>query len=229
MKKKEVIRLFNFADAVLVTKGKEKIAFMRRDAVEFEKFGITNSQVTLLEASIENFADRITDVESLGNQTETTTLKEAKAEDLRVAIRAVMTRVALKFNDTSAKYAKFGTDTLSKQTDADLFMTGKRVVRVANIYLSDLAEKGLTPAMLTAITTLCHDFENLIIDVKIKIGERDIMQEQRVEAANAIYSTLVSYTNTGQSIWTTSNVAKYNDYVLYNTITGEAPITPPVL
>lgn len=48
-------------------------------------------------------------------------------------------------------------------------------------------------------------------------------------AANAIYSTLVSYTNTGQRIWTTSNVAKYNDYVLYNTTTGDAPATPPVV
>jgi hypothetical protein len=39
---------------------------------------------------------------------------------------------------------------------------------------------------------------------------------------------LVSYTNTGQSIWTTSNVAKYNDYVLYNTTTGDAPVNPVI-
>ena len=32
MKKPSVVRLYNFSDATLVTKGKEKIAFMRRDA-----------------------------------------------------------------------------------------------------------------------------------------------------------------------------------------------------
>ena len=61
----------------------------------------------------------------------------------------------------------------------------------------------------------------LIIDMKIKIGERDILQENRVETANAIYATLVNYTKAGQSIWSSRNVAKYNDYVLYNTISGE--------
>jgi hypothetical protein len=77
--------------------------------------------------------------------------------------------------------------------------------------------------MLTAITTLCNEFEALIIDLKIKIGERDIIQEDRVEAGNTIYKTLIQYTTTGLSIWETSDVAKYNDYVVYNTVTGETP------
>jgi hypothetical protein len=222
MKKKEVVRAFNFSDAVFVTKTKEKIAFMRRDATQFDAFGIDKSAIAALEKKINSFADTITDIEAVGDQTTATALKDAKAEELRVAIRALMSRVVLKFAEGTSKYAKFGTDTLSKQTDADLFITGKRVVRVANMVLTELSEKGLTPDMLTNITALCTDLEDLIVDMKIKMGDRDAIQEERVEAANAIYTTLVSYTNTGQSLWTTSNVAKYNDYVLYNTPTGDA-------
>ena len=59
--------------------------------------------------------------------------------------------------------------------------------------------------------------------MKIKIGDRDVMQEDRVEHANSIYAKLVSFTNTGRNIWSTSNVAKYNDYVIYNTTDGEVP------
>jgi hypothetical protein len=77
--------------------------------------------------------------------------------------------------------------------------------------------------MLTAITTLCNEFEALIIDLKIKIGERDIVQEDRVEAGNIIYKTLSQYTTMGLSIWETSDVAKYNDYVIYDTVSGETP------
>jgi hypothetical protein len=98
----------------------------------------------------------------------------------------------------------------------------------AKMTQEELAKKGLTQTMLDTITGICNDFENLIIDMKIKIGDRDIQQEDRIEAANIIYNTLVSYTNTGQSIWTTSNVAKYNDYVLYNTTTGDAPVNPVI-
>jgi hypothetical protein len=33
----------------------------------------------------------------------------------------------------------------------------------------------------------------------------------------------MQYTTTGLSIWETSDVAKYNDYVVYNTVSGETP------
>ncbi len=224
MKKKEVTRTFKFSDAVLITKTREKIAFIRRDIVEFEKFGVSPANVLDLENKVNVFADNATDVESLSNQTEVTTAKDAKAEVLRVAIRDIMARAELKFGVSSAKYRKFGADALSRQTDAELAMTGKRVVRVGNILLAELADKGLTPALLAALQTITHDFEVLVIDTRIKVGERDIQQEARVEIANAIYSILVSYTNTGQSIWATSNVAKYNDYIVYDTPTGLPPV-----
>lgn len=225
MKKKEAFRLFNFSDAVLITKAQEKIVFIRRDYEEFEAFGITNPLITELENNVTDFSNSITDIEALSNQTEMTAGKNAKAEELRVAIRAVMSRVQLKYGVDSAKYRKFGTESLSQQSDSDLLIIGKRVVRVGTEFLSELAENGLTAQMLTQINTLIHDFEMLIIDMKIKIGERDILQENRVETANAIYTTLVNYTNTGQSIWSSRNVAKYNDYVIYNTVSGEVQET----
>jgi hypothetical protein len=223
MKKPSVVRLYRFSDATLVTKGKEKIAFMRRDAAAFTPFGVTAPQVTSLETAINTFANTITDVEAVSNQTGVTINKNAKADQLRMAIRTVMARAELKYGPNSAKYKKFGTEALSQQSDSDLLITGKRVVRVGTEFLTDLTPNGLTVAMLTAITTLCNEFEFLIIDLKIKIGERDIIQEDRVEAGNIIYKTLLQYTTMGLSIWETSDVAKYNDYVVYNTVNGETP------
>ncbi len=227
MKKSSVSRLYKFSDASLVTTAKEKIAFMRRDVTAFTPFGITATLVTSLETATNAFSNTITDIEAVNNQTQVTANKDAKAEQLRVAIRAVMARVELQFGTASAKYKKFGTEALSKQSDADLLITGKRVVRVGTEFLTALAANGLTAAMLTAITTLCNELETLIIDLKLKIGERDIMQEDRVEAGNAIYNTLVKYTTIGLSIWETSDVAKYNDYVIYNTLSGESPEVVP--
>jgi hypothetical protein len=223
MKKPSVVRLYRFSDATLVTKGKEKIAFMRRDAAAFTPFGVTAPQVTSLETAINAFSNTITDVEAVSNQTGVTINKNAKADQLRMAIRTVMARAELKYGPNSAKYKKFGTEALSQQSDSDLLITGKRVVRVGTEFLTDLTPNGLTVAMLTAITTLCNEFEFLIIDLKIKIGERDIIQEDRVEAGNIIYKTLLQYTTMGLSIWETSDVAKYNDYVVYNTVNGETP------
>lgn len=227
MKKPSVVRLYNFSDANLVTTTKEKIAFMRRDVTAFTPFGITATLVTSLETATNAFSNTITDIEAVNNQTQVTANKETKANQLRVAIRTVMARVELQFGASSAKYKKFGTEKLSQQSDTDLLITGKRVVRVGTEFLTAQAANGLTAAMLTAITTLCNEFEALIIDLKLKIGERDIMQEDRVEAGNTIYKTLVQYASIGLSIWETSDVAKYNDYVIYNTLSGESPEVVP--
>lgn len=227
MKKQEVLRIYKFSDATLVTKGLEKIAFMQRDAAQFEDYGITDANFTTLQDSIMAFSDRLTDVEALGDQMQSTALKDAKAEDIRVAIREVMSRVVLSFEVNSPKYQKFGTDTLSRQTDSELLITAKRVVRVGNEFLTTLAANGLTTAQLNNITDLANEFADLIVDMKIEIGDRDIEQEDRVETGNGIYNTLVKYTNLGQSIWESTDVAKFNDYILYNTISGEPEDTPP--
>lgn len=230
MQKPEAVRFYNFSDAVLDTKTKEKIAFMRRDAAAFLPFGVTAAMITALESAVTSFSNFVTDVESVSDQMGATLAKDAKAEQLRVAIRNVMVRAESKYGLSSPKYKKFGTVALSKMTDADLLITGKRVVRVGNLSLPDLAANGLTAVMLTAITTLCNEFEVLIIDLQVKIGDRDILQEDRVEAGNAVYTTLINYTTTGRSIWETSDVAKYNDYVIYNTINGDAPmVTSPIV
>lgn len=227
MKKQEVMRLYTFSDAALVTKGLEKTAFMQRDAIQFDSYGITADKVTELQDLITLFSDRLTDVEALGDQTGATALKDAKAVALREAISDIMARTELAYGTNSPEYRKFGTDTLSKQTDSDLYITGKRVVRVGTELLPTLSTYGLTATQLTAVANLSSGFSDLMVDMKIEIGDRDIKQEDRVEAGNEIYDTLVKYTNLGQSIWGGSDVAKFNDYILYNTISGEPEETVP--
>lgn len=226
MKKKEAVRAYNFSDAKLVTTVNEKIAFIRRDAAEFNEFGITSAMVDALESQTNLFSNTATDVELVGNQKEVTATKEAIANQLRGAIRNVMSRVVLKYEEQTAKYRKYGTAALSQQSDAQLLVIASRVVRVGTEMLADLADNGLTAAMLSNVKSLKDDLEQELISMNLKISDRDIEQESRVEAGNAIYTTLVKYTNTGQSIWVSSNVAKYNDYVIYNTASGEAAAMP---
>jgi len=226
MKKKEVVRAYNFSDGKLITTSNEKIAYIRRDEAEFVGYGITNVMVDELENQVNNFSDTTTDVEMVEDQSEVTAAKDVVADKLKESIRGVMNRVVLKYDVHSAKYRKFGTETLSRQSDAQLLVIAARVVRVGTEMLADLAANGLTSAMLDNVKNLRDKLEDELISLKLKVADRDIEQESRVEAGNTIYATLIKYTNTGQSIWATTNVAKYNDYVVYNTPSGDAPDTP---
>lgn len=224
MVKQQVVRTYKFSDAKLGILVKEKVAFMRRDLAFFAGYNITATQINALETAVTHFQNFATNVEFENIQVEKTNLKDAKAEQLRMAIRNVMSRVVLKYPESSAKYKQFGTAELSKQTDANLLITGKRVVRVGTSLLTDLAGNGLTATLLTPITTLGNEFEVMLIDQKVAIANQDIFQEDRVEMGNSLYETLVKYTNTGQSIWVATDVAKYNDYVIYNTPSGEEEV-----
>lgn len=168
MKKAEVVRLYKFSDAKLIELGLEKIAFMRRDQEAFAPFGLNDEKFTALETKITVFSNLATDIETSSEQVHATEQKDAKAEELRVAIRSVMTRVAQKYGNTSARYANYGTDTLSRQTDADIIVAAKRVVRVGNTNLDELATEGLTSEHLAIIAQLTSEFDERLIAQKIK-------------------------------------------------------------
>ena len=116
MKKKEVVRAYNFSDGKLITTSNEKIAYIRRDEAEFVGYGITNVMVDELENQVNNFSDTTTDVEMVEDQSEVTAAKDVVADKLKESIRGVMNRVVLKYDVHSAKYRKFASFTFSFRT-----------------------------------------------------------------------------------------------------------------
>ena len=196
MKKKEVVRDYNFSDGRLVTIVNEKIAYIRRDEAQFDSYGIKADMVDALERQTNEFSDTATDVELVADQTEVTAAKDVIVANLQVAIRGVMSRVVLKYPVESAKYRKFGTEALSKQSDAELLVIAARVFRVGTEMLPELEEHGLTARMLDDVNDFRGELQQELVDMKLKIADRDIEQESRVEAGNAIYATLIKYTNT---------------------------------
>jgi hypothetical protein len=87
--------------------------------------------------------------------------------------------------------------------------------------LDDLAEKGLTQQMLDDLETVIGEFDNALSMQEDAISSRDIATEERIEKANAIYAIVSKHCDTGKRIWVSSNQAKYNDYVIYDTPSGK--------
>jgi hypothetical protein len=227
--KLEVIRLYKIDDANLITTTKGKIAFMRRDIIKLADYGITTAMLDDFEAQVVVFEEFPTDSELLGEQTYATELKDAKANELRDALEPIRTRVESKYGIGSARSKQFNIGNIARWDDANLLRCGRRVKRIGTIRLAELAPKGLTAAILDDLKTICNEFDELIIDQDEKTGERDIAQEDRVEMGNAIFLQLKELCRFGKSAWRTSDVAKYNDYLIYNTPSGtSAEGEPPI-
>jgi hypothetical protein len=227
-KKKAPVREYNFPDAVLVTLATQKASFLQRDLADLTPFGITAAKVLDFRSEILAFSALRNDEEELGDQTAATADKNAKADLVREEVRNMRARMARKFGMGSSAYRKLKPDDLSLLDDANLLKLSYRAVRVGNEFLTDLETEGLTEAILEAHSTLNTAFMEALEEQGDEIADRDEKQRQRVLAGNALYQTMMTYCTYGQRTYYTVNEAKHNDYIVYNTVSGQAPEEEPV-
>ena len=141
--------------------------------------------------------------------------KNIAAETLKNAVRGVMTRVEMKFNNRSGRYRKFGTSKIGDMSDAQLLFCGRRVIRVARQQIDFLDDTGLNENIIGKVQDACTAFENALNIQQDKIADRDIAVERRMEAGNQMYSEMLMACNIGKDIWAEKDPVKYQQYVVY--------------
>jgi hypothetical protein len=230
MEKKPAVRNYFFPDATLVVKANNILTCARRDATEFALRNMTEANTfTPFEQAKDAFKNLPTDDELVADQQDATDVKNKQADVIKVQIRTVMTAAKGLFGEGSAKYNRFGTKGMDGFGDPELLKCTRRVARTCENFAAPLATKGITAATVNNLKTLATDFEEAIDKQQDAINDRNIAAEERVEMGNDVFAQMMNIADTGKDIWVTTNEAKYNDYVIYNTKSGdkEDPPTPP--
>ena len=215
MKKQVQHRQYNYPDADLYVQCLERLRYAKRDVKEFEQYGYDVNRLLKFKAMCDKFRSLPDDDELIGNQMITTEKKEDGSEKLKTAIRSVMTRVAMKYSNRSGRYRKFGTAKLGDMTDPQLLFCGRRVARVARQQYDFLVEVGLTDQVIQRVVNACQVFENALNIQQDKVAERDISVERRIEQGNKMYQELIVLCNIGKDIWVEKDLAKYENYTIY--------------
>lgn len=215
MKKQSVHREYNFPDADLYVQCLERIRYADRDREYFPQYGYSLERLKGFQNLCEKFRALPDDDELVGDQMITTDKKYAAAEKLKTAIRSVMTRVAMKFNNRTGRYRKFGTAKLGDMTDAQLLFCGRRVVRVARQQIDFLEEVGLNEKVIQRVVKATQDFEVALNIQQDKVADRDIAVERRIEQGNKLYRELIVLCNIGKDIWVEKDKVKYENYCIY--------------
>ena len=215
MKKQAESRIYNFPDADLYLQCKERLRYAKRDIKAFEDYGYSKEKMSAFYSMVEQFAKQKDDDELVGEQMILTEKKAQASEKLKSAIRSVMTRVALKYNNRSGRYRKFGTSKMGDMTDAQLLFCGRRVIRVARAQIDFLADVGVNEKNILRVSEACQKFEQALNLQQDKIADRDIAVEHRVKQGNKIYNELVVLCNIGKDIWEEHDTAKYENYCIY--------------
>lgn len=215
MKKQNINRKHNYPDADLYVQCIEKLRAANRDLQFFKQYGYDLERMKKFKAMCDRFRELPDDDELVGDQMILTEKKYKAADKLRSAIRSLMTRVKMKFNDRTGRYRKFGTSKMGDMTDAQLIFCARRVVRVARQQIDFIAEVGINENVIGKIINAAQEFENAVNLQQDKVADRDIGVERRTTHGNEIYQELTTLCEIGKDIWNNKDKAKYEQYCLY--------------
>ncbi len=231
MKKNEVKTKFNFSYGHLKQLADNLLQLLDRDIVEHTTRGFNPTKRTAFVKLINIFDACPDDEQLLGIRESATQAKDDARAKLEKQMRTIFLMAKNAFTSDSGKYREFGNTDLSTQTDEEVVRNAKIIITTATKYLTQLADEGLTTAVITTLSNTKKELDDAI-DAKIKaVSNKDLAAETRIEAANNLYDMIVKYCDNGKDLFIEVNEAKYNDYVIYNTINGtkEEIIDPPVM
>ncbi len=228
MKKEALIRQFSFSDGTLKQYADQMVLFAHRDSAEFAARGYSATRLTTIAQQANDFGTVTSDEEMLALQMLRTEVKDKNRDALEDQLRTIFAMANNFFGSKSIQLRRFGDVGLSKQADNDLVRTARICIKTATEYLSDLASEGLTAAILATATAQTKALDEALDVQQLAISDREIAKETRIETANALYSEIAKLANTGKSIFRTTNEAKYNDYVIYDTPSGKNEDPPKV-
>ena len=215
MKKQSINREYNFPDADLYMQCLERIRYAERDIAEFSTYSYSAERIQKFKDLCQKFDNLPSDDEMLGEQMVFTENKKTTSEQLKTAIRSVMMRVAMKYNNRSGRYRKFGTAKLGDMTDAQLIFCARRVSRVGKQLMPFLEEAGLSEVHLDKVIECSRAFEDAVNRKQDKVSDRDILVENRTKLGNEMYREFIVLCNIGKDIWVEKDTVKYEQYVIY--------------
>lgn len=227
MKKDPVIREFHLTDAILKQKADEFINLLDRDIIEFTERGYTPAKKTELINARNAVDDFPSDEQMEAIKVDLTNQKDAARSAMEKTMRTILNMAENTFGFGSAKHKEFGASDLTRQPDAEIVRNARILAAAAQKYLGDLQTEGLTVEKITMLTTQRETLD-LAIDAQAKgISDRDVATEDRTEILNVLYRLLTKYAGIGQDIFSETDEAKYNDYVIYDTPSGLPEVVPP--
>ena len=192
-------------------------AFLRRDLTDLASRGVTLAKIDAMKAERETFMAIPSNKTEIETSTKATSDRDKKAAEGVLAIRKVINCAKDAFGIKSATYKAFNIKNLSSLSAAKLYLRCGNIVDRANANLVIMEANGLTPAMLTDITTIEAALLPLIAAAPVKKTDATIVTAERQTGANNVFDTKKKFCELGKSCYMDVNKEKYDNYITYDT------------
>lgn len=213
-----VNRTYTISDAELNVFAGSLVVKMTRDTTQFASRGVNSAAITAFGVLATAFGLLPTDSYYLADVSLAVQGKKAHRADAEIAIRAIVSCAKIKWGAGSPQDKKFGAGAMTKDDDKRFLSTCRQVCTTATEYLTELTPVGLTSGMIDNLTDLADSFQADMNSIATAQEARDMATQNRITKGNELYSFVSRYCEIGKIIWQDVDEAKYNDYVIYDTV-----------
>lgn len=213
-------RNYNLTDAELCMYTSNLCMYLTRDLADLSIFGVSAAKITALKALGDAFEVFPSDVVLLAYIKGKTEEKNALMEEVKEQIRNMATRCQIKWGENSWQESSLGVKGMNQFTEDSLLVAARRVHEQMTEFLPDLADVGLTQAILDDFSALNESLEVSRNNLNKKIAERDLKTQERIANGNEIYKLVSDYCEIGKRVYAKTDPAKYNDYIIYTPSPG---------
>jgi hypothetical protein len=193
---------------------------VERDLADFAAFGVTAEKLDEFRDYIDDFEELVPDGSILADVQHATQQKNLIREQLLESVRNLSLRVELKWGTDSSNYRRLNLSTLTRLSDAELLFAARTVHTRTTDWVTDLTDLGLTLELLNSYNNIIQNFELSLIELSDITADRDIKRVERITLGNQLYQLVLHYTSIGKRIYERTNIAKYNEYIIYTPSAG---------
>ena len=225
---KPLRRNYSFSDGELLDTSERIILAANRDAADLARFGFTAAKLAAVATARDAFYSFPQDEFYSGDMMAKTRDKNIAMGAMGNAAEEIVQRAILKFKKDSGEVARFKFQGYAKFKEAEKVMACETVVDAANLFLAQLADFGLTAAIISDLQTKIEAAKTARRTKADAVMTRDQKVGERVSLGNELYTMLTEIADTGKTLYENTDETKYNDYVLYGsdgtqTVSGTSP------
>ena len=208
---------FNCSHTYLVTSSLEKEALLRRDLPDLIGRGITTIRLDAYKILRDDFNAIPASVIEIYETSIAFQERNAKNRELIISLRRILGIAEVTFKKKSAEYKSFNIKGLSHFSAEETYKHSENVFSKATTFKVKMTVNGLTPMMLTDLTTERDELGVCIQATPVLEGNSMGVTVKRRNAANALFDETSSMCKIAVFNYQDTDKVKKREYAIYDT------------
>ncbi len=208
---------FHCSHTYLVSSSLEKEALLRRDLPDLLSRGITAKRLDDYVILRNNFIAIPASVSEIYEKSIAYKTRNSKCAELKISVRKVLGIADVTYKKKSSEYKSFNIKRLSQMTAEEMFKFSENVIEKATSFKIAMTSNGMTPKMLTDITSQRNELGVCIQATPVLEGNSLGVTVQRRIAGNALYDETSSMCKIAVVCYQDTDKVKKGEYSVYDT------------